>query len=119
MSDGLLTIERASYKRAELVTVSGRVDSQNAQDFDDALKEIIAGGQHHIVINLSGISYMSSAGLRTLVSALRACRSHRGDVLISDPSERMVEVLELSGLSTGAKPLFAIYEDDTAAVGSF
>lgn len=113
MSD--LTVSRESHKRVDLVAAEGRIDSSTAPQFDDILKKCLADNQYNIVINLSGVSYMSSAGLRALVAALRECKGRGGRIAIAEPSERVSEVLELAGVST----LFDIYDDQTAAVGSF
>jgi anti-anti-sigma factor len=58
---------------------------------------------------------MSSAGLRAMVAALRECKKHRGDLRLANPSERMAEVLDLAGLDS----VFSIYDEATAAVGSY
>lgn len=110
-----MNIEVQSFKRVELVTVSGRIDSSNAGDFDADLKNLTEEGKYQIVLNLSGVEYTSSAGLRALVATLRKCKEHKGDLRISAPSERVSEVLNLAGLTS----LFKIFDDDTSAVGSF
>ncbi|MCA9936285.1 MAG: STAS domain-containing protein [Ardenticatenaceae bacterium] len=115
MSDSGLNIAVESLKRVDLVTASGRIDSNNAHEFDSVLKGVIDDGRHNIVLELSGVNYMSSAGLRAMVSALRECKKHRGDVRLANVSERVEEVLSLAGLNT----LFQEFEDSTAAVGSF
>lgn len=115
MSDTAVTISVEAMKRVDLVTVSGRIDSSNAADFEGGLKELMGNGRHNLVLNLSGVTYMSSAGLRTLVSTLKECKRKNGDVRLSAPSERVAEVLSLAGLDS----LFKVYEEDTAAVGSF
>lgn len=119
MSDPSLDINVEHLKRVTLVTTAGRVDSSNAAELDNALKEIMNDGNYNIVLNLNAVSYMSSAGLRALVSALRECKKHRGDVRLSEPSERVAEVLDLAGLTVAEAPLFQVFDDDTAAVGSF
>ncbi|MEM7114756.1 MAG: STAS domain-containing protein [Chloroflexota bacterium] len=110
-----LNISVESLKRVELVTVSGRVDSSNAPSLDSKLKESMNNGRHNIVLELSGVNYMSSAGLRAVVSALRECKRQGGDVRLANVSPRVDEVLSLAGLTS----IFQIFEDDTAAVGSF
>ncbi len=112
MSDLNISVE--SYKRAQLLTVSGRIDSSNATEFDNKVKECMENG-HNLVMDLSGVSYMSSAGLRAIVSALRECKKKKGDVLLVSPSARVAEVLSLAGLDS----LFTVYDDATSAVGSF
>jgi anti-sigma B factor antagonist len=117
MSETELNITRESHKRVDLFTVSGRIDSSNANEFDTAVKGALAEGRHNLVLDLSGVSYMSSAGLRVMVAALRECKKlpNNGDVRLSSPSERVAEVLELAGLNS----MFQTFEDTTSAVGSF
>lgn len=113
MSD--LTISSESLKRVELLTVTGRVDSSNAHELDAAIKAPMENGRYNLVIEMQGVTYMSSAGLRALVAALRDCKKRGGDVRLSNPSERVMDVLNLAGLNS----LFEIFEDSTSAVGSF
>jgi anti-sigma B factor antagonist len=111
----MMKVEVQSLKRVELVTVTGRIDSSNAADFDAALKNLTDNGEYQLVLNMAGVEYTSSAGLRAMVAALRECKKHNGDLRLSDPSDRVQEVLELAGLTT----LFQIFDDDVSAVGSF
>ena len=104
-----------SFKRVDVVTVTGRIDSSNASELDTALQSLLNNNRHNIVVDLSNVNYMSSAGLRAIVSALRETKRSGGDLRLAMPSERVIEVLELSGLST----LFEQFDDLTHAVGSF
>ncbi|MCP4419369.1 MAG: STAS domain-containing protein [Chloroflexi bacterium] len=115
MTETSVNVTVESMKRVDLVTVNGRIDSSNAATFEGSLKELMENGRHNLTLNLAGVNYMSSAGLRTLVSTLKECKRKRGDVRLAAPSERVAEVLSLAGLES----LFQIFEDDTAAVGSF
>lgn len=110
-----MEVGATDYKRCSVVTVSGRVDSNTAPGFEKALKEVIEGGQRNVILELSGVDFMSSAGLRGMVSALKACRSGGGDLVLATPSNRVAEVMQLAGLTS----LFKVYNDVTAAVGSF
>ncbi|MCI0397760.1 MAG: STAS domain-containing protein [Chloroflexi bacterium] len=104
-----------SLKRVDLVKVTGRVDSSNAPELDAGLKKLAENGRHEYVLDLSGVEYISSAGLRAMVAALRECKKHNGDLRIAAPSQRVAEVLELAGLTS----VFEIYDDAVSAVGSF
>jgi len=110
-----MEVGTTGYKRCSLVTVSGRVDSNTAPAFEEVLKEVIEGGQRNVVLELSGVDFMSSAGLRGMVSSLKACKGGGGDLVVATPSSRVVEVMQLAGLTS----LFTLFDDVTAAVGSF
>lgn len=112
---GDLSISVESFKRVDLVTLAGRVDSNSASQLDSALKSLLENGRYKIVLELSGVSYLSSAGLRTMVSAVRESKKHRGDVRLANVSGRVAEVLKLAGLNA----IFQVYEDKTSAVGSY
>lgn len=114
MAESIVNIEVEDLKRVELVRVSGRIDSSNAAQFDSVLKEV-ASRKNNVVLEMSGIDYISSAGLRAMIALLRECKKQKGDVRLAAPSERVVEVLALAGLDS----LFEVYDSDVAAVGSF
>ncbi|MFO7662245.1 MAG: STAS domain-containing protein [Chloroflexota bacterium] len=114
MAESHVDIQVEDLKRVELVTVSGRIDSSNAAEFDAVLKEV-AERKQNVVLDLGGVDYISSAGLRAIVALLRETKKHRGDVRLANPSERVVEVLSLAGLDS----LFQVYDSQTSAVGSF
>lgn len=110
-----MEIATTEYKRCSLVSVSGRVDSNTAPAFEAALKNVIEGGQRNVALELSGVDFMSSAGLRGMVSSLKACKSGGGDLALATVSDRVGEVLKLAGLLS----LFSSHDDVTSAVGSF
>ena len=111
----LATFTIENHKRASLIKIAGRVDSSNASQLDSLLITTLDEGQKNLVIELSELEYLSSAGLRYLVGTLKECRKRGGDLRIASPSERVDEVLRMAGL----KALFATYGDTTAAIGSF
>jgi anti-sigma B factor antagonist len=115
MADTSLSIDIRTLKRVDVVTATGRIDSSNATEFDEALKGIMGQGRHRIVLELSNVSYMSSACLSSRVAALRQCKKRNGDVRLAALSERVRDVLSLAGLDS----LFTVFDDTTAAVGSF
>lgn len=102
-------------KRLDLLEIEGRVDSNTASTLHEVLNERIDQGTSNILVDLSKVSYMSSAGLRELVTALKRVRKNGGDLRLCAPSERVSEVVELAGLNS----LFEIFDDQTMAVGSF
>jgi anti-sigma B factor antagonist len=111
----MVEIKTEQFKRADLIELSGRIDSGNASELEEAFHGLANDGRYNLVLELSGVDYMSSAGLRAMVAALRECKKHRGDLRLANPSERMGEVLDLAGLDS----VFSIYDEATAAVGSY
>jgi anti-anti-sigma factor len=111
----MIDINVSGLDHVTLVEVSGRVDSMNANELGIALASEIDGGHHLIVLDLAGVDYMSSAGLRELVNSLKRAKKATGDLRLAQPSERVREVLEMAGLDT----IFQIYDSQNEALGSF
>jgi anti-anti-sigma factor len=112
-----MEIQTEAMKRCELVTVSGRIDSSTAPDLEQALLGLIQTGRKNIVVNLRGTEFISSAGLKALLSALMKVRKTipAGDVVISEISPELRESFDLVGFDR----LFKFYNEDVQAVGSF
>ena len=105
----------SEMRRVTLLEVAGRVDSTNASQLGETLLSQIDAGRYQLVIDLSGVGYMSSAGLREMVSAVKKVRKYNGDLRIATPSDRVREVLDLAGLSA----IFQIFPTQVDAVGSY
>jgi anti-sigma B factor antagonist len=109
-----MNIETRELKHVSVVKISGRVDSATAPQVEAALHDLIDSGRHQVVLDLQGVEYMSSAGLRVLVTMLKAAQKSGGDLKLAQPSVRVKEVLDLSGLT----PVFNVYDDVVGAVGA-
>lgn len=112
-----LDIVTKELKRVTLLEVNGRVDSTTASQLGEALNAAIEEGKNRLVLDLKDVDYMSSAGLREIVSALKRVQNvaGTGDLRIASPSDRVREVLELAGLDE----IFKIFPTQVDAVGSF
>jgi anti-sigma B factor antagonist len=111
-----MDITHKALKRVDLVAVSGRVDSNTAPDLEATFRAINDEGRFRIVVDMSDLTFVSSAGLRVLVSSLKNCRRYnRGDLRLAQVPERINDVLEIAGLDA----MFTTYADVAEAVGSF
>jgi len=81
------------------VKVRGRLDNYWAEHLQSNLEEIIRGGAHIIVLNLSDVSYLSSAGVGLLVRFYKQLKGLGGSFVIANPSENVKVVVELCHLS--------------------
>lgn len=110
-----MEINTTQYKQCDLVKVKGRVDSLTAPQLAEALKIITDAGRFKIVLDLSEVSYVSSAGLRVMIDVQKTCRHlNRGEMALCGVPQRIYETLDLAGFV----PLFKFFEDATSAVGN-
>ena len=80
------------------VTVSGRQDTSTAPQLDTELKESI-NGITELVFDISGLDYISSAGLRVLLSALKAMNAQKGTMRVTGANEMIREIFDVTGFS--------------------
>lgn len=111
-----MEVSTTEYKHCDVVTASGRIDSFTAPQLAEAMDALTEAGRYKIVLDMSGVEYMSSAGLRVLISTQKSCkRYNRGEVVLVNVPQRIYEALDLAGFV----PLFKFFDDVTSAVGSF
>jgi len=111
-----MEVTTQEFKHCDLVVVKGRVDSSTAPQFSKALENLNDNSRFKIVVDMSALEYMSSAGFRALLAAQRNCkRYNRGEVALVAVPDRIKEALDLAGFTE----LFKTYDDTLTAVGSF
>jgi anti-sigma B factor antagonist len=94
---------------------SGRlVFGDETAAFRDRINHILLGAQQ-IVVNLSGVEYVDSGGLGTLVGTLASTRNRHGEIKLVRPNQRVTELLLRTRLNT----VFKSYESDDEAVAAF
>jgi len=117
-----------------IVRVAGNTDSASADEFEKKVMEVIDAGARHIVLDLSKVPYMSSAGLRVLQHVFDRLRSLSSDgsdkemyrqinegsftfpnLKLITPNKDVMEVLKMSGFDM----LISVEKDLKTAVASF
>ncbi len=78
------------------IAVSGRVDTVTAPELEAGLK---FGDATCVVIDLTNVPYMSSAGLRLLLAAHKQMIAKGGELQIANVQEAVREVLDITGFS--------------------
>lgn len=86
-------------KDGKKVTVfaQGRIDTNTAPEFLEYLKEAMAGAEE-LVIDLEGVDYVSSAGLRVILFAQKTMNS-QGSMSVAHVNSDIMETFELTGFT--------------------
>lgn len=79
------------------VSVSGRLDTLTAPELDEELKSSLDGIEV-LEMDLSGLEYISSAGLRVLLSALKTMNK-QGEMIVTGVADTVMEIFEVTGFS--------------------
>lgn len=108
-----LSIVTDNTQAASVMNVKGRVDSETAPELDSALSNLLADGRNKIVLNLQGVDFLSSAGLRAMVKALKEAQGSGGDVRLASVSEPIEVILRTVGMMQMFK-MFSTTEEAAA-----
>ena len=84
----------------ELVTleITGRLDTTTAPNLESVVNEL-SEDTKELVFDISGVEYISSAGIRVIISAHKKMKSNQGTMRIEKANELVREVFEMTGLS--------------------
>lgn len=111
-----MEVDIKEYKHCVLITLKGRVDSATAPELERKMDDLLQRGRFKMVVDMSGVEYMSSAGFRVLLSTQRSCRRyHRGEVVLAMVPQRVLEALDLAGFTR----VFKIFDNLPDAIGYF
>ena len=83
-----------------VVSVLGEVDLYSSPAMREAILGALSKREPNVVIDLSGVSYMDSSGIATLVEALQASRRVQGRLVLAGLTDRVREVFELARLQS-------------------
>jgi anti-sigma B factor antagonist len=111
----MATISVSQVKNVRVIEIIGRLDGDSAPEMGQLLDQAIDEGHRQLVLDLGSVDYMSSPGLREIVRVFKRAQQASGDLRVANPSDRVVEIMELAGLDT----VLQIYQTRTAAVNSF
>lgn len=96
--DATMKLETRQIKGFVIFDLDGDFDSRTAADAKEEIREMILSGSSNVIINLESVSYIDSAGLGTLVSALKTAKEKGGNVWLAGMTAQVKMVVELTRL---------------------
>ncbi|OPY42822.1 MAG: STAS domain protein [Methanoregulaceae archaeon PtaU1.Bin222] len=84
---------------ARVISPAGRIDAATAPLLENQLSGAIDGGDRKIVVDLSSVEYISSAGLRALLAAMKRLRALGGKMVLCSLHPYVKEVFDMTGFS--------------------
>jgi len=93
-----MEIKRCDEQGHVVLEVTGRLDASTTQEFEKSSADSITQDSCRMVLDLSGLEYISSAGLRNLLVLARKLRSGGGTLTLCNLSGIVEEVVNISGV---------------------
>ena len=84
-------------KKVAVLGAQGRLDTHTAPAFEAEVTRSIDAGNHYLVLDFSGLTYISSAGLKLTLRAVQRLRVTGGALAIAAPREQVAQILRIAG----------------------
>ena len=110
-----MRLERSSHGNILVVEAGGNIDRISAEQLGSFLRYEIETGKRYLVLDLQAVDSMGQDGLWEMATALKQVRRSRGDLRLAQPSDRVRDALEMSGLDE----IFRIFDSLADAVASY
>ena len=107
-----MEINTRREKDIVIVTVKGRMGEVSAPEFEEKMNELIDKGETKFLVDLEGLEYISSAGLRGLLAAAKTLKEKDGQIFLSGLMGAVREVFEISQFIS----IFQIFETVDSAL---
>lgn len=110
-----MEIDKKKVDDISVVSLKGRMDAYNSITVSEFLDELTDKGCDQLLVEMEGVDYMSSSGLRVLLSTLKKLKARGGTLKLCSLQPYVLEVFEIAGFNQ----LFEIYSDTSEALKSF
>jgi anti-sigma B factor antagonist len=95
-----LTLDKEKTPDGSVIRVHGEVDLYSSPELRKVILKTIPSAKGDLTIDLSGVTYIDSSGVATLVEGLRSAREHGIGFALVAPSAAVMQVLELARLDS-------------------
>jgi len=111
----MVSIQTQKRGGVSIVRVTGDVDEDGVRQLRMVLVECLRDNGYHVVVNLSGMRFISYMGVGVLVERLRQFRSYEGDMKLVGLNLYTQRLFRMTGVSS----LFEVYDSESDAVREY
>jgi anti-sigma B factor antagonist len=115
LEDFSIQTEAVPQRNVTLVRVAGYLDAHTFEELEEAINDLFGKKQYRIVVDLSKVEYISSAGAGVFIGALSEAQEHDGNIILMNPTNNVREVFDLLGLTQ----IFQVVDDQNTALAAF
>jgi len=95
-----MEISQKEEKGIVSIAIKGRMDADSSPDAEKVVKEALGAEANRLLFDLGELEYLSSAGLRVLLSAAKEMRRRDGKIVLCALNEFVNEIFEVSGFQS-------------------
>jgi anti-anti-sigma factor len=95
-----MEISQKEEKGIVFIAIKGRLDADSSMEAEKVVKDALGGETSRLLFNLGELEYLSSAGLRVLLTAAKEMRRRDGKIVLCALNEFVKEIFEVSGFQS-------------------
>jgi anti-sigma B factor antagonist/stage II sporulation protein AA (anti-sigma F factor antagonist) len=92
-----ITIEFEEVEGKNVLRIAGRIDAASAPILEKKIDEQVAQNHIRLLLDFSGVDYLSSAGMRLLLAGTKKLKAKEGILLLSGMGDDVMEIIKLAG----------------------
>ena len=104
-------VDRIDRSEISILRLKGFLDAHTAPNFEQAIQELLEENRFKIIISMSDLNYISSAGLGVFMGFIEEIRDKSGDIKLSNMSDKVYKVFDLLGFPA----LYQIFKEEAEA----
>jgi anti-anti-sigma factor len=101
--------------KTTLLSIEGFLDAHTFERLEEEINGLFAEGTYRLVVDISGVDYISSAGAGVFIGAITEAQENGGDIVLVNPTPNVLDVFDLLGLTQ----IFQICKTKEEALGAF
>ncbi len=110
-----MQISVKTTNEVKILAFEGKLDTGTSPDAQQQLTRLIEAGGNRFLVNFEKLDYISSSGLRVLLTAAKKLKGIDGELRICSPNEVVREVFEISGFTT----IFKVFGSESEALDGY
>ena len=104
-------VAREDRSDVSILRLKGFLDAHTAPNFEQAIQELIEENRFKIIVSMSDLNYISSAGLGVFMGFIEEIREQKGDIKLSNMTDKVYKVFDLLGFPA----LYQIFKEEAEA----
>ncbi len=111
-----MKIDSRTVGGVTILDIHGKITiGEGSVEIGNKIRDLLAGGNQKVLLNLGDVSYVDSSGIGQLVSCYTSVSNQGGQLKLLNLTKRLEELLAITKLLT----VFDCYSDENTAIGSF
>ncbi len=108
-------VHRKDLDDISILNIEGYLDAHTAPQFEESLRKLLEEKRYKIIVNFKNLQYISSAGLGVFMGFIEDIRANKGDIKMSNMSDKVFRIFDLLGFPA----LYDILPDEKDALEKF